>query len=145
MKEHIVLIGADGATLPAGSTDYVAVHNTKTGLMVAAPFGAKTFRHTEAMEAIKGLSLAGFTDWRAAAVEEAFAMGDRTRFNPAVNPEEYPFLEADLYWMGTVDPESPSGCAFYVSFRYGTANINDQHGRCRVLAVRSVGAASAGQ
>jgi hypothetical protein len=144
VKEHIVLIGADGAQLPAGSTEYVAIHNTKTGLMVAAPFADKRFTHSEAMTALAGLSLASFSDWRGATAEEAFLMADRTRFDPAVDPEEYPFIESDWYWTSTVDPESPSDYAFYVLFGYGTALLGLQYLRGRVLAVRSV-VASAGQ
>jgi hypothetical protein len=144
VKEHIVLIGADGAQLPAGSTEYVAIHNTKTGLMVAAPFGEQRFTHAEALAAVKGLTLAGSAEWRAPTVEELFPMADRTRFEPAVDPEEYPFIESDWYWTSTVDPSSPSGYAFLVIFGYGSAGLDGQYGRGRVLAVRSV-VASAGQ
>jgi hypothetical protein len=144
VKEHIVLIGADGAQLPAGSTEYVAIHNTKTGLMVAAPFADKRFTHSEAMTALAGLSLASFSDWRGATAEEAFLMADRTRFDPAVDPEEYPFIESDWYWTSTIDPESPSDYAFNVYFYNGTALLGLQDYQGRVLAVRSV-VASAGQ
>jgi hypothetical protein len=144
VKDHIVLIGADGAQLPADSTEFVAVHNTKTGLMIAAPFGDKRFEHGDAMTAIAGLTLAGFTDWRAPTVEEAFLMADRTRFSPAVDPEQYPFIESDWYWTGTVDPSSPSVYAFLVGFGYGATGLDYQHSQGRALAVRSV-VAAAGQ
>ena len=144
MKDHILKIGADGAQLPADSTEYVAIHNTKTGLMVAAPFADKRFEHTEVLDAVKALTLAGFNDWRPATAEELFLMADRTRFDPAVDPEEYPFIESDWYWSGTVDPEPPSDYAFNVNFHLGTALLYNQGDQGRVLAVRSV-VAAAGQ
>ena len=142
MKDHIVLIGADGAALPADSTDYVAIQNTKTGLMASAALGAARFTFGDAEKACAALTTAGFTDWRLPTVEELFPMADRTRFSPAVDPEQYPFLESDWYWSGTVDPSSPSGFAFGVGFYSGAAGIYYQDYRGRVLAVRSVGAAA---
>lgn len=94
MKDHILKIGADGAQLPADSTEYVAIHNTKTGLMVCAPFADKRFEHPEALTAIAGLSVAGFNDWRPPTVEELFPMADRTRFDPAVDPRNTPSSRA---------------------------------------------------
>lgn len=143
MKQHIALIGADGAQLPPDSTEFVAVHNTKTGLVVAAPFADQRFKHADAVTAVAGLTLAGASDWRLPTVEELFLMADRSRFEPAVDPEEYPFIEDDWYWTSTVDPSSPSDYAFYVYFHYGTAVLFYQYLQGRVVAVRSV--ASAGQ
>ena len=144
MKDHIVLIGADGAALPADSTDYVAIHNTKTGVMEAAPWGEKEFRRAELLEKLKDFTHAGFNDWSLAPVEQLFLMGDRTRFNPAVDPEEHPFITSGWYHTGTVDPESPSAFAFYVYFSHGTAHLYGQSYRARALLVRSA-AASASQ
>jgi len=119
--------------------------NPTTGLMRALnPFGDKRFTFAEAQKACAELRIGGFTNWRAATLKELFAMTDHTRSKPAVNPYEYPDIASDWYWTSTVDSSSPSVDAFYVYFYYGTAYLDYQGYRGRVLAVRSV-VASAGQ
>jgi hypothetical protein len=143
---NFINIGASGEQLPDDATDFVARIDKRSGLMRAInPFGDKRFTWQEAMDACKGLSVAGFTDWRAATVEELFLMADRSRFNPAVDPTEYPDIETDWYWSSTVDAESPEGCAWGVNFGHGRSYLYVQSYHGRVVAVRSVSSASPGQ
>ena len=139
MNDNCIKLGADGAPVAADATEFAAIENMRTGLIRAfKPFGDKRFTYGKAKTACSALpSLPGCTPYRAASIEELFAMGDRTRFDPAINPDEYPDIENDWYWSGTFDPESPSGNAWYVYFGNGGANRGNQNGRGRVVAVCS--------
>ncbi|MGH8158403.1 MAG: DUF1566 domain-containing protein [Rhodanobacter sp.] len=139
MNKHFVQLGADGAPVAADALTFVAIEDMRNGLIRAfKPFADKRFTFTEAQEACAALTpLPGCTPFRSATIEELFAMGDRSRFEPAVNPDEYPDIENDWYWSSTVDAESPSVNAWDVDFDYGGAGRYSQYGRGRVVAVCS--------
>jgi hypothetical protein len=104
--------------------------------------------YAEAQKAIAELNrigAGGFSDWRLPTVEELFAQTDRSRYNPAVDPERFPDTKPGFYWSSTPDVSDPEGCAWGVYFYDGNAGIH-----CRVYggfvrAVRSLPSASPGQ
>ena len=134
-------IATKSAPAPEGT-----VINPTTGLMRAInPFGDKRFTTQEAIKACADLRIGGFSDWHLVTLKEGFAMTDHKFHHPAVDPNEYPDIVSDVYCTSTVDPESPSVCAFCLVFAYGAAYVYNQDYRGRALAVRSVVAAPAGQ
>jgi hypothetical protein len=143
MQSHLIKIGADGAQLPNDAKNHVAVLDTRTDLMWPAhDVYDGSLRWKEIHKPCEDLVLAGFNDWRPATVEEAFLFCDRTRFNPAFDPEFFPGLKPSWYWTGTVDAEAPSSYAWYVHLSYGYAYLNYQYGSGRVLACRRAARAS---
>jgi len=74
-----------------------------------------TFKEAQAaIEKLNKEKFGGFSDWRLPTVEELFLLGDRTRYNPAIDPEFFPDCPSSWFWTSTVDASSPSGCAWYV-------------------------------
>jgi len=143
---HFLKIGADGVQLASDATDHAAVIDTRTNLMWAAnDVSDKRLDFAAAGKACGKLSLAGYSDWRLPTVEELFLLADRSKFNPAIDTDAFPSVKSDWYWSGTVDAESPSGCAWGVDFSYGNSNLDGQSSPARVRAVRSVLPAASGQ
>ena len=138
MNEHLILIGADGAQLPADATGHVAVTDTRTNLMWSVnDVSDDELDFEDAGKACAALNLAGFTDWRLPTVEELFLLADRTRTNPAIDTEAFPTCKGDWY-RGSTPYASDSGCAWLVYFGGGDASIGRHDYEARVRAVRSV-------
>lgn len=143
---HLIKIASDGTRLPADAKGHVAVLDTRTNLMWPAhDIYDGELRWKEIKKPCEELVLAGFDDWRNATVEEAFLFCDRTRWNPAFDPEFFPGLKPTWYWTSTRDTEAPSSFAWYVYLHDGYAFIDYQDCRCRVLACRRAAKALRGQ
>jgi len=102
----------------------------------------------EAEQAIAALNTAGasgFSDWRLPTVEELFAQADRSKFNPAVDPEQFPDTRSGFYWSSTPYAVNPAGYAWGVYFNLGGTSFDDRDYYGFVRAVRSVVPASPGQ
>lgn len=140
---HLIKIASDGTQLPADAKGHVAVLDARTNLMWPAhDIYDGELRWKEIKKPCEDLVLAGFNDWRNATVEEAFLFCDRTRCNPAFDPEFFPGLKPYWYWTSTVDAEAPSSCAWYVLLHLGSAGVSYQGDSGRVLACRRAAPAS---
>lgn len=137
MTSKLIKIAADGTEMPPDAKGHVAVLHTALGLMFPAhDIYDGALRWKEIHKPCEDLVLAGANDWRPVTIEEGFLFCDRTRWNPAFDPEFFPGLKPDWYWTGTVDVSAPSSCAWCVDLDFGYAYIFDQCIRGRVLACR---------
>lgn len=145
MDPRFTLIAANGQPV-TDSRAHDAVLDTRSGLMwSAAPLvkpsddpeeNGNQFTHAEAEEAVKSLELAGFSDWRLPNVEELFALADRSRHDPAIDPEAFPDTPSDWFWTSTPAAWSPSSGAWFVYFGLGGAGTPYRDGVACVRAVR---------
>ncbi len=136
---RFVKIGADGKPLPRDAADWVAVADSRSGLMWARePVAVKNWKAaTEKKIAAQfGESrLGGFDDWRIPTVEELFPLADRTGSSPAIDTEFFPGCPSDWFWTST--PYAPvSGVAWGVNFYSGGSGGGYRSYRGFVRAVR---------
>jgi hypothetical protein len=127
-------IGSDGRAMCAPVL--AAFHDEQRGLMwAAADVSEKSLNFADAEKAVANFRAAGFSDWRLPTIEELESLRDRSRFNPAADPELG--LKSDWYWSSTPDASAPGECAWIVGFYYGYATIHNRDNRAFVRAVRS--------
>ena len=122
---RFIKIGSDGAQLAQDAAEWVAVLDTKQGLMFTVA-ESKEMEQPEAVEYVKTLKVGMFSDWRLPSVEELFLLADRSRHSPAIDTEYFPACKSDWYWTGTLYTPSPGGNAWYVYFSLGYAYWYDQ-------------------
>ncbi len=116
-----IKILSDGTHLPAGSdrTDHVAVLLPQHGLMFTARvINAEAQRQAKLEEACKAVTCAGFSDWVMPEIEELQLVVDRTRYNPALDPEYFRDIPIDWLWSKTPAAWSALS-AWLVSADYG--------------------------
>jgi hypothetical protein len=110
----------------------------KAGLMWAATdVSEKRMTFATAKKACEDYRGAGFSDWRLPTIDELETLRDRTRHDPAADPELG--LKSNWYWSSTPLASSPSACAWFVGFYYGSSYWYYQSGEFFVRAVRSAG------
>jgi hypothetical protein len=139
---NMTKIGSDGREMaPPVPPVLAAFLDTKNGLMWAANDAIdKSVSYAEAEKIRDACRLFGHDDWRFATVDEMNnSVVDRTRYNPAADPELN--FKPSYYWTSTPVP-SVSYCAFIVNFDYGTVYIHGRNANARVRLVRSVARAS---
>jgi len=130
----MIKIGSDGR--PIGAPTLAAFLDEKNGLMWAAiDVSEKRMNWKDAKEAAASFRSAGFDDWRLPTIEELETLRDRSRFNPAADPELR--LKSDFYWSSSPDASSPADCAWGVSFYGGVAGVSGQDSTAFVRAVRA--------
>jgi hypothetical protein len=134
----MIKIGSDGR--PIGAPTLAAFLDEKNGLMWAAHDLDEALTFDDAVERCKKYRGAGFEDWRLPTIDELETLRDRTRYNPAADPELG--LESTWYWSSTPAAASPADCAWIVSFGHGNSDWGSRDNRNRVRAVRSVSRAS---
>ena len=117
---RFIKIGASGEELAQDAAEWVAVFDTKQGLMFTT-VELSSMEQPEAVEYVKTLETGGFKDWRLPSVEELFLLADRSRFSPAINTDFFPGCKSDWYWTGTLYASSPGAYAWYVGFNNGGA------------------------
>lgn len=133
-------LGAGGNELPPEATDHTAVRVEHPLLakpiIVTAHHAPTAMTWKKATAWTEKLDLNGWS-WRLPTVEEAMFIPDRSKY-PAIDKSFFPdFEDYEWIWTSTVDAESPSDCAWYVSLRYGLVGRDYQSGRTRVRAVRA--------
>jgi hypothetical protein len=144
MSNRFAKIDDQGRALPADAVAHVAVYDATSGLMwTATDVGDGELSHADAEKACAALNVGGFTDWRLPAVEELFALADRSRQSPAIDVEFFPTCKSDWYWSSTPAAWSPSSAAWYVGFGDGYSGYDRRGSEMFVRAVRSVSAAPA--
>ncbi len=96
--------------------------------------------HREALKAAADLPVVeGHGPWELATLKEVALLVDHSKFDPAVNTELHPGIDATWYWLKDTYAPSPSVYAWSVGFGYGDVNcsLRDIHGRalavCRPL------------
>ncbi|TAA27638.1 DUF1566 domain-containing protein [Pseudoxanthomonas winnipegensis] len=134
-----IKIGADGQQLPADAKDWVAVHLPVHGLTFSATSVVNTdVPQEKCLEACKGLSLAGHSDWDLPTVDELQLLIDRSRCEPAIDTDFFQDIQNDWYWSSTPAAWSASS-AWLVSFRYGGVSYGPRYDDGFALAVRRAG------
>jgi Protein of unknown function (DUF1566) len=135
MMSRFIKIGADGAHLAQDAADWIAVLDTKHGLMFTAA-ESEEITHGQAVEYAAALTVGGFKDWRLPTVEELFLLADRTRSQPAIDTEYFPACKSDWYWTSTPYAPSPGVYAWSVYFNGGGSYASNLDNVGFVRAVR---------
>jgi Protein of unknown function (DUF1566) len=125
-----------GILLPDDAVEWVAVQDEQLKIWISVK-EIKVNNQADAMAKAAAVKLCGFTDWRPWTVDEAFAVADRTKHNPAIDTKYFPDCKSDLYWTSTPTAFSPAVCAWVVSFSGGVADWNGQGFGGFVRAVRA--------
>jgi hypothetical protein len=133
---RFIKISAAGLELPDSATAWVAVKDTRLGLWWSVA-ETESMVQSEASQAAAALTIAGFSDWRLATVDELFALADRTRHTPAIDVALFPNCKPGWYWSATRAAYSPTMCAWVVFFGDGGATFGDQANLGFVRAVRA--------
>jgi hypothetical protein len=146
MSHRFAKIDAQGRALPHDAADWVAVYDAASGLMWSANDVNDAETSVDFVTAEKlcaQFDLAGANDWRLPTVDELFALADRTRHDPAIDPDFFPSCESDWYWTSSPAAWSPSSDAWFVGFGNGDADTYSRDAVAFVRAVRSVPVAPA--
>jgi hypothetical protein len=139
MTLEAIKISATGEHLPADSKDHVAVLLPKHGLMFTARVINKDEKAQSDLEAdCKNIDVAGFTDWRMPEIDELQLIVDRTRYNPALDPELFLDVPLDWLWSATAAAWS-SASAWLVGANDGFVGNLRRSGSGFALAVRRAG------
>ena len=129
----MIKIGSDGRALD--KPVLAAFLDERNGLMWAAvDVSEKRMTHAEAEKTVANFKAAGFDDWRLPTIDELETLRDRTRCNPAADPELG--LKSEWYWSST-PLASSSDFAWGVGFGYGYSDYHYRNGAGFVRAVRS--------
>ena len=116
---------------------HVATRDARTGLEWA-PVGSEAHdSQQDAEQAAAALDVLG-GGWRLPSIDELAALVDRTRHNPAIDAEAFPFVQSDWYWSSTPAAWS-SASAWYVYFSYGLVGDYHRNGYGFALACRESG------
>ncbi|HEY6923262.1 MAG TPA: DUF1566 domain-containing protein [Steroidobacteraceae bacterium] len=132
---RFIKISATGEQLADDATEWVAVLDTKQGLIFTVAESGE-MEQPEAVEYVKTLEIGTLKDWRLPTVEELFLLADRSRVRPAIDTKYFPDCKSDWYWTGTLFSGSPGGCAWLVDFDGGSASWDYQGSLGFVRAVR---------
>lgn len=101
----------------AAGMEHLITRDTRTGLEWTDATAGRSLPHKKAMAACEAVSIAG-GGWRAPTREELLSIVDITRFDPAVDPEAFPFVKSRWYWSSDASAWSASD-AWLVYFYYG--------------------------
>lgn len=82
--------------------------------------GIKSATWSDALGYCEGLTLGGLDDWRLPNFNELYGIGDRSRYNPAIDPTFQNVLSGN-YWSSTTGA-SYTGYAWDVYFYYGNGS-----------------------
>ena len=107
--------------------------------VIVAPFLLNDGQRANYADAVKIADGCAHLDkrWRLPEVEELFLIPDRSKYNPAIDTNFFPFLaDGGWAWSNTKDA-SVSSYAWYVYFSYGHSYYGAQSNGALVLAVRS--------
>jgi hypothetical protein len=86
-------------------------------------------------QAINGLELCGYSDWRLPSRRELLSIIDNGRFNPAIDARYFPNTLPDYYWSLSRYQDQENS-AWQVNFLYGEANPAEKIERKPVRLVR---------
>ena len=116
---------------------HIITRDTRTGLEWTDATAGLAVPHKKAMAACTAVSIAG-GGWRAPTREELLSIVDITRFDPAVDPEAFPFVRSRWYWTSDASAWSASA-AWFVHFYYGIVYYDDRDYDGFALACRRAG------
>jgi|GEM_PF-4830082 len=89
----------------------------------------------EAIDQCKGLSLAGYTDWRLPNINELDSVTDKNSYGPAMS-SEFKNKSSAIFWSSTTQ-EDNSDNAWYTYFYCGCNDLQDKTTKSQVRCVRS--------
>ncbi|MGH8075600.1 MAG: DUF1566 domain-containing protein [Lysobacter sp.] len=121
----------------ADGMPHLITRDTRTGLEWTDATASISRPHAEAMAACEAVTIAG-GGWRAPTREELLSIVDISRFDPAVDPEAFPFVKPSWYWSSDAAAWS-SASAWGVSFGYGDVYYSPRSSNGFALAVRRAG------
>jgi hypothetical protein len=134
-NQRFIKLDAAGAPLAADATEWVAVEDTKTGLIWSVA-ETKAMTYKKALAYPKTVELCGFTDWRLPECDELLTLVDRSRISPAIAIEFFPNCKNDWYWSATPYAGSPGDYAWLVYFSYGLSYYRNQSSKGLVRVCR---------
>ncbi len=103
--------------------------------------GDRAVPHAEAVDLAGNVDALGLRDWRLWTLDEAEAIRDISRYNPAVDTDVFDDIKPDFHWTASPDA-SDEAYAWCVDFHYGYAGLVRRCARAWVRAVRSFAPAS---
>lgn len=124
--------------IPPPQSDVVVIDN----LMWHKASSPDRLNFKDAEAYCKALTTAGHTDWRLPTIQELLSLVDYTRFDPAIDTDNFPDSKSNWYWSSSPGASSPAGYAWVVAFYHGDADYNNRDNTAFVRAVRSVAPAS---
>jgi hypothetical protein len=90
---------------------------------------------TNYVVAVNAAKLCGYSDWRMPSVKELESIVDYGRFNPAIDPDYFPYTTSSYYWSGSVYSHSLD-TAWDVRFSNGYVNLSSRNANSHVRLVR---------
>ncbi len=122
-----------------------AVIRVETGALafelLRGNIGGRTVPHAEAVDLAGNVDALGLRDWRLWTLDEAEAIRDISRYNPAVDTDYFDDINPDFHWTASADA-SDGAYAWGVDFRFGFAVLARRSAHAWVRAVRSFAPAS---
>ncbi|MGC1547813.1 MAG: DUF1566 domain-containing protein [Rhodanobacter sp.] len=134
-----IKIGKNGEQLPDDATEWDALYIPEYGRMWSADnVGDGRMNDVDATAACKALTLGGFTDWYEWSREEALAIVDLTKFNPAVDERFLRNIKTDYWYRTSTEIAGSSDLVWGVYFSYGNVYNYNRYHRGLVRACRRV-------
>jgi hypothetical protein len=124
----------------APNSDVGAIHLLQNNMIVAAiNVGDREWKHEAGEQACAELEHCGVNGWAMGDDKQLEPIVDRSRHNPACDPNFFFWIKPDWYWTSRRWSPNPSSDAWCLSFYNGYAYANDRSYECFVLAVRPAG------
>lgn len=119
---------------------HVATLDSRTGLEYADGGSDRRMTPDEALTAARNIDTLG-GGWQLSSIAEAIQIMDYTRHKPAVDPEFFPWIKSDIYWMRDNDGKAAwsSASAWFVDFGSGYVGYDRRDSNGFALAVRRAG------
>ena len=122
----------------APNSEVGAIHLLQNNIIVAAiNVGDRECGHEAGEKAAADLQHCGVTGWRMGDDKELEPIIDRSRHNPACDPDVFFWIKPDWYWTSRRWSPDPSSGAWSLDFYYGLVYADYRGNECFVLAVRS--------
>jgi hypothetical protein len=136
--EHFTKLDSSGNSLPIEATTWVGVLDNRTDLIWPRKLKIcdDSLPWKKAIAAADSFSVCGMPA-RAATVEEAFMLADRSKRNPAIDTRFFDVDTDDWYWTSTPLAGVEESHAWSVYFGNGYADYHYQLYEAFVLAVCS--------
>ena len=123
------------ATAP--NSEVGAIHLLQNNIIVAAiNVGDRELDHEAGEQACADLEHCGVKGWVMGDDKQLEPIIDRSRHNPACDPDVFFWIKPEWYWTSRRWSRNPSSVAWLLDFGSGYVDASDRDGECFVLAVR---------